>query len=179
VDSHRNTQIGTKHYSEGNAVFSACGQYRYVLERRWSRRYGRAQSIAFIGLNPSTADATHNDPTIRKCMTYAARWGFSHMYMVNLFAWRATHPKDLIQTGHPIGDENDQYLDTTIANSAKIIACWGEHGIHRDRAAEIRSKFSRRLYCLKTNNSGEPAHPLYLPAKLNPVKLRTQRRLAT
>lgn len=91
--------------------------------------------------------------------------------MVNLFAWRATDPKDLKHAVNPIGDENDHFIENAVARSSMVVACWGEHGRLFNRASEIRAHYSRRLHALKVNQSGEPAHPLYLPATLRPVKL--------
>lgn len=153
------------------AAFSRCNRYRYRLERAWDKRISRQSTVAFVGLNPSTADANKDDPTIRKCTAYAQRWQYKKLIMVNLFAWRATDPIDLLAADEPIGKLNNRHLDEAIAQSALVLACWGEHGTLLNRSAEFRQQYARRLYCLKTNASGEPTHPLYLPATLRPVKL--------
>ena len=75
----------------GTALFSGCGQYRYRLTRTW----GPAAHVVFIGLNPSTADAALDDPTIRRCSAFARSWGFDGLIMLNAWAFRSTHPPAL------------------------------------------------------------------------------------
>jgi len=162
---------------KSTAVLSPCNKYRYQLRRYWGKRPSRQSTVVFVGLNPSTADATADDPTIRKCIAYARAWQFNSLIMVNLFAWRATDPNLLHQSKDPIGKQNDTYITAAVANASLIIACWGEHGSFMNRADELRSQYPRRLHCLKTNASGQPSHPLYLPASLTPVKLTKARPL--
>jgi len=155
-----------------NAIMSSCDRYRYQLERNWSKRSSRYSTVVFIGLNPSTADATQDDPTIRKCIAYAQAWQFKKLLVVNLFAWRATNPNELLTARNPVGKLNDKYVDEAISRSALVVACWGEYGTIMRRSDDLRTRYQRRLMCLNTNQSGEPTHPLYLPATLTPVKLR-------
>lgn len=155
-----------------DAIISPCKQYRYQLERSWSEQTSRNSTVVFIGLNPSTADLTKDDPTIRKCMTYAQAWQFKKLVMVNLFSWRTTNPNELMQAKNPVGRLTDKYLDEAVSRSALVVACWGEYGTFLGRSDDIRARYQRRLSCLSTNQSGEPTHPLYLPATLTPVKLR-------
>lgn len=154
-----------------NAIFSPCKRYRYLLQRSWSQKASRHSTVTFIALNPSTADAIHDDPTIRKCIAYARAWQFKTLIMVNLFAWRATDPKELLKVKNPIGALNNHHIDEAVKRSAQVVACWGEYGSLMNRASDLRARYPRRLKCLRTNNSGEPTHPLYLPASLTPVKL--------
>jgi len=154
------------------ATFSNCKRYRYQLERSWAKRISRRSTVTFIGLNPSTADAFNNDPTIRKCIAYAQDWQFKKLIMVNLFGWRATDPTELLNVSNPVGKLNDHYLDEAVTHSSLVVACWGEPGTLLGRSEAIRSRYARRLQCLRTNQSGEPTHPLYLPATLKPRKLR-------
>lgn len=154
------------------AIISPCKRYRYQLERSWSKRPSRNSTVVFVGLNPSTADATHDDPTIRKCIAYAQAWQFKKLVMVNLFGWRATNPKELLTAKNPVGRLNDKHLDEAILRCALVIACWGEHGAILSRSDDLRTRYPSGLMCLRTNQSGEPTHPLYLPATLTPVKLR-------
>lgn len=154
-----------------SAIFSKCNRYRYELQRCWSKPVSKKSTITFIGLNPSTADATVDDPTIRKCIAYAQKWGYSRMLMVNLFAWKATDPASLLDAADPIGSLNDHYIKRAVNRSSMVIACWGEQGVLLNRASELRGRYPRRLRCLKVNRSGEPTHPLYLPAALAPVRL--------
>src|SRR5437588_2477108 len=93
--------------SRGSAVFSPDGRYRYLL----TRRLGRSRRVAtFIMLNPSTADAINNDPTIRKCVGFARRWGCGLLQVVNLFALRATEPRVLRAAADPVGPENSRWI---------------------------------------------------------------------
>ena len=89
------------------AIFSGCRTYRYTLWRSWDRDKG---DVMFIGLNPSTADETLNDPTVRRCINYAKSWGYGGIYMANMFAFRATDPKEMKQAKDPIGYRNDFWL---------------------------------------------------------------------
>ncbi len=85
-----------------NAHLSICRRYRYALLRRW----GEGKNAMFIGLNPSTADETADDPTIRRCVSFAKAWGFGGLCMANLFAYRATNPADMLMQADPIGPDN-------------------------------------------------------------------------
>ncbi|MEP0894347.1 DUF1643 domain-containing protein [Leptolyngbya boryana FACHB-1624] len=86
----------------------------------------------FVGLNPSTADETHDDPTIRRCTKFAKDWGYSGLCMTNLFAYRATDPKEMIASVDSIGLENDQYLLEYAARAGIVVAAWGNHGTHHN-----------------------------------------------
>ena len=94
-------------YSRTGAEFDPTGAYRYSLWREWD---ARAPAVAFVMLNPSTADAARDDPTIRRCASFARSWGYGSLEVVNLFAYRASEPKRLRQTPDPIGPANDDYL---------------------------------------------------------------------
>lgn len=91
------------------AGISECGTYRYWLCREWSPGL---DSLVWLMLNPSTADATQDDPTIRRCMGFARRWGYGGITVVNLYAYRATNPRDLLTAADPVGPENDRYCPT-------------------------------------------------------------------
>jgi len=103
------------------AIISPCKRYRYQLERSWSKRCSKKSTVVFIGLNPSTADSNNDDPTIRKCMAYAQAWRFKKLVMVNLFAWRATDPEELLRTKNPVGKLNDKHLDEAVSQSASAV----------------------------------------------------------
>ena len=107
----------------GSAVFSACGRWRYRLTRQWNS----GPQVVFIGLNPSTADAMLDDPTIRRCMDFARRWGFHGLTMINAFAFRSTDPRQLLATPDPIGPQNNRIIRNTCRNAPLIIAAWGNH----------------------------------------------------
>jgi hypothetical protein len=123
-----------------------------------------------IGLNPSTADETLDDPTIRRCVGFAKRWGFSGLSMTNLFAWRDTQPAGMKAAVDPVGPDNDGWLLNCASGAGRIIAAWGNHGSHlgRDRAV-VRLLAGGELLCFQMNEDGSPAHPLYMPGDINPI----------
>ncbi len=139
------------------ATISPCRLYRYDLWRRWSDD----SFCLFIGLNPSTADETADDPTIRKCVAYSKRWGYGALCMVNLFAFRATQPKDMLAAQDPVGPDNDLTLATLSKRAGIVVAAWGNDGGHQGRDKQV-VKMIPHLYCLKLNKDGSPSHPLYL-----------------
>ena len=149
---------------EKDADFSPCRKYRYALWRIWGRITGYAM---FIGLNPSTADETDDDPTIKRCIAYAKDWGYSGLCMTNLFAYRATKPKDMKAAADPIGPDNDQWLRDAGSQASIIIAAWGCDGSYLDRDKAVREMFPTLHYLRLTNK--QPWHPLYLPKDLKPT----------
>lgn len=152
-----------------SAVLSSDGGlYRYSLRRTWEP--GVAHAL-FIMLNPSTADATVDDPTIRRCMGFAAEWGLGGIYVANLYAYRATKPADLWRATDPVGPDNDQwlhalYVRTRFENGA-VIAAWGANA-KPDRVAAVCSSLGP-LDCLGVTKAGAPRHPLYLRADATPT----------
>ena len=151
-------------FTKTSANFSRCRQYRYALHRYWDESLG---GLLLIGLNPSTADATHNDPTIRRCIGFARDWGFGSLCVANLFAYRATYPSDLKAAADSIGPRNNTWLRRLAREADLVVAAWGNDGRHLNRAAEVR-KMLPDLHCIRMNSIGEPAHPLYLPKHLQP-----------
>lgn len=149
------------------ANFSRCRRYRYALWRTWD---AALPEVMIIGLNPSTADATRNDPTIRRCIGFARDWGFGAVRVTNLFAWRATHPRELRVAADPVGPRNDQWIRRTARRCDLVVAMWGNDGVLMGRSSRVRAMLAERLSILRLNASGEPAHPLYLPKDLQPVK---------
>ncbi|MBY6204900.1 DUF1643 domain-containing protein [Halomonas denitrificans] len=147
------------------ARFSRCRRFRYLLWREWAPE---RPSVMMIGLNPSTADAQRDDPTIRRCIGFARDWGFGAVKMLNLFAFRATYPRDLKAAADPVGPRNDRWLKSVARDSARVVACWGNDGRFMDRSRHVRSLLGNRLEVIRLNASGEPAHPLYLPRELRP-----------
>lgn len=141
--------------------------YRYLLWRQWA---GTDRLVLFVALNPSTADERQDDPTIRRCKGYASDWGATGFMVANLFAYRATLPADLLTAVAPIGPQNDQLLVEVAKLSTLVIACWGNHGTHQGRSDAVR-RLLPSLHSLRTNKTGEPCHPLYLPAGLKPIPL--------
>lgn len=147
--------------AEKTAVLSQDGFYRYSLGRRW----GEGKPVTWIMLNPSTADAEEDDPTIRKCIGFTKRLGQNALEVVNLFAIRATHPNDMKRHSAPIGPDNDGYIIDACTRSSLVICAWGKHGRFRNRDQNvIRVLHSLCIdrYCLSLNGDGTPAHPLML-----------------
>ncbi|NUT75044.1 DUF1643 domain-containing protein [Pseudomonas sp. C1C7] len=153
------------------AILSEDRVYRYFLSRQWGIS---GKKIAFIGLNPSTADAENDDPTIRRCIAFAKAFGGTSLSMVNLFAHRATNPSELLIAKDPVGPDNDYWLEKTILSSDLVIAAWGNHGSLLDRNKLIENKYSNYLYALAITKQGMPGHPLYLRSEVTPVRYYSQ-----
>lgn len=147
---------------KNTAKFSKCRKYRYALWRTWdeSKDY-----VMFVGLNPSTADETTDDRTLQKCINYSKSWGSGGVCMANLFAFCAINPSDMKAAKYPIGSENNKWLKNLAKNAGLVVAAWGNHGSYLGRSKQV-VKLLPKMYCLKMNNSGEPAHPLYQGANL-------------
>ena len=147
-----------------DACFSRCGTYRYALWRRWAA----GPQVLFVMLNPSTADKQRDDPTIRRCIGFAARWGYGAVAVGNLFAFRTPSPDVLRQAAHPVGRANDRWLERLAAESSRLIAAWGNDGALLGRDAQVRELLGP-LYALALTRRGQPRHPLYLPGRAEPV----------
>jgi hypothetical protein len=144
------------------ADISDDGRYRYALGRRWEEG-GRA--VTFVMLNPSTADAEQDDPTIRRCIGLARGWGYNALTVLNLFAYRATDPAELAKVGVlAVGPRNDDYLRRHVEVGRPMVAAWGAHRMARQRAAAVTSRLGIRWWCLGTTKDGSPRHPLYVRA---------------
>ena len=145
-------------------------RYRYWL-RRCVCEVDNSRYLLFIMLNPSTADATKNDRTIRKCIGFAQRWEFGVLEVVNLFALRATDPYELRPEPEPIGPINDAEIEAAARRANKIVCAWGNDGAYLNRSTALRELLSSyRLHYLKFNNIGEPRHPLYIRGTTLPVR---------
>jgi hypothetical protein len=143
------------------AVFSPCQIYRYRLERRWSTDGDR--TVLWVMLNPSTADAKQDDPTVRRCVGFSQAWGYDRLIVCNLFALRATNPKELIECNEPIGEMNDHYISTAARKADLIVAAWGAHHMAVGRGESVLSFLPRPVLCLGvTRVLGAPRHPLYV-----------------
>lgn len=149
------------------AKFSSCRAYRYSLWRTWGPIVNDSQVVVFIGLNPSTADETTDDPTIRRCIGFAKRWGYGGIVMTNLFAFRATDPKAMKAAAAPVGPMNDSVLIEEADKAGLVVAAWGTHGTHNRRAEAVRS-FLKGLHHLGLTKDGHPRHPLYLKGDIQP-----------
>ena len=145
-----------------DAIITDCGKYRYALSRNWG---AGEEFVCFIMLNPSTADAKKDDPTIRRCVSFARTWGYSNLEVVNLFAWRTPYTGDFRGVADPVGPDNSGYLLDAMSRATIVIAAWGGLELARPRAQEVRqmaAQIRQRLYCLGVTKSGGPRHPLYV-----------------
>jgi hypothetical protein len=148
------------------AIFSDCRKYRYLLTREFAEDEGR---VCFIMLNPSTANQTEDDATIRSCTRFAGKLGFGSLWVVNLFAFRSTDPENLNFTFDPIGPDNNKHIMRAVRRSDLVVAAWGKEHVHiKRRAAAVKKlifKSDRKIYCLGKTKDGSPRHPLYLSYK--------------
>jgi hypothetical protein len=164
----------------GTAVISPCGLYRYRLTREIS---SALKSCLFIMLNPSTADASEDDPTIRRCIGFAKAWECGTLVVVNLFAFRATSPKDMMASCDPVGPENHTHVVDAADSVARqneafgpehagpIICAWGVGGSYLDQGQTVRGWLEREGLLplhLGVTKAGHPKHPLYLPKDTEP-----------
>jgi hypothetical protein len=144
------------------AVFSADGTYRYLLVRRWATG---PPTMTFLMLNPSTATAAADDPTIRRCIGFARREGCSALAVVNLFGLRATDPRELSGHADPVGPANDRLIWETCEPGRLVVAAWGVFGRLAGRAETVTGLLAERgvdLMCLGVTKNGAPRHPLYV-----------------
>lgn len=159
-----------------NAILSIDQKYRYSLTRDLGM-VGEG-ACCFVMLNPSTADATQDDQTIRRCIGYARSFGCWRLEVVNLFAYRSTDPNLLYGMSRDVavGPENDWHIRAACLGSRIVVCAWGNHGSLFGRATEVLAIIRGRgatPMALKINNkSQQPAHPLYLraDAKFTPYK---------
>ena len=160
------------------AQFNEERTHRYTLLRHWS---GNKPPVNLLMCNPSTADENVLDPTVKRCLDYAQRWGYGSLWVTNLFAFRSTEPEGLFDVNDPVGDENDYYIQFTAnfcyERGGLTVCAWGSIPILRRilpiRAQQVKDMLRHsgaiQLYCLKQNKDGQPAHPLYLPKTLTPI----------
>jgi hypothetical protein len=180
-------------YVRSYADISPCGRYRYLLEREWRGTHdrknwkwqgfkdgagfdvGHPKSAMFIMLNPSTADGEVDDPTIRRCVGFAKAWKYEALAVVNLFAYRATNPKELFKPGAAIhAPRNQQAIERAACDTGVIVCAWGAHGGWGEQDEVVRGWLSgRRLHALGFTKDGHPKHPLYLPADAKLVPMRS------
>jgi hypothetical protein len=146
-----------------SATFSICRAYRYTLTRQWSD----GPTCVFIGLNPSTADETKDDPTIRRCVKFAQSWGHGKLVMLNAYAYRATDPVVMLKQADPFGADNYPTLEDQCKDAEIVVAAWGNNidALHERR---VLRAINREVYCLKKTNKGHPWHPLYVKGDTKP-----------
>ena len=158
------------HKMKGTASFDRSKRYRYTLHRRW--RQG-ARQLCFCMLNPSTADATKNDPTVRRCIGYAMDWGFDALEVVNIFAFRSTDPAGLLNVSDPIGVRNTRAIVRAASRAEFTVAAWGVHGAIGGRGDAVLRRLcpDHDVRCLGLTREGHPKHPLYLPRTAQPIPI--------
>lgn len=155
------------------AIISDCGNYRYRLWRIWNEEKPK---VLFIMLNPSTADEVENDRTIRKCIRFANGWGYGGLYVGNLFAYRSTDPKHLLEVENPFGENNNDHLMEMSAYCKVMVCAWGNQKILDQLSPDkdfINNLDITKKY-IELSLGGTPKHPLYLKSdsKLNGFKPR-------
>ena len=136
--------------AQSSALYSDCGAYRYALTRCWDAAGAR---LLYIMLNPSRASERVNDPTVERCERRARQLGFGAFRVVNLFAWRATDPRDLKTAETPVGADNPGALAEGADWADTVLAAWGIHGAH------LRGRSPHHLGLCR---NGHPRHPLYV-----------------
>lgn len=150
--------------SRTGATFSHCQNYRYSLWRIWNV-VDNPKMACLILLNPSTADATKNDPTIERCSRRFKKLGYDGIYVVNIFAFRATDPKVMKNQDDPFGPKNEEAILECAKASDLVVCGWGTHGDWRNRSSHISELLRRNgilAKCLGKTKSGQPKHPLYI-----------------
>jgi hypothetical protein len=148
------------------------GPYRYDLWRTW-HAVPELAICAWVMLNPSTADCTMDDATVRRCVAYSRRWGFQGMVIRNLFALRSRDPRGLLAADDPVGPDNDLWLTERLTGVHRVVVAWGTGRIPSlggrwRHVAEMLA--DRHPVCLRTARDGQPVHPLYQRADLTPVR---------
>ena len=176
----KDTPLGFADLPEGivftsGATFSDDRRYRYLLWRTWDNKRPK---VAFCMLNPSTADALHNDPTVERCERRAHDWKYGGLIVVNLFALRSTDPNALYAANDPAGPENFDAIVLALKASTMFVCGWGNHGKHLNMGETVLRRihefYPGRAHALRLNSDGSPAHPLYLPYSAVPAKISTR-----
>lgn len=154
-----------------DAYIDSTKKYRYLLTRKWDTK---KPDVTFIMLNPSTADAFEDDPTIINCCKLSKEWGLGGIEVINLFAYRSSKPDELKKALDPIGPENNEHIIKAIKSSSLTIAAWGNHGTFLNRDKEVIDLVNNYcdLYCLLVNKTGCPTHPKNLSVDIKPVKFK-------
>ena len=155
------------------ATISDDNMYRYTLSRIWDEN---KDLVMFLMLNPSTADDKVNDPTIRRCINYAKSWNYGGVLVTNLFAYRSTYPKKLLEISDPIGPENLNYLENLNERVSMCVCSWGK-SLTVDKLLKKFPNYkplskinSHKLRYLELSKDGTPKHPLYLKKDILPNK---------
>lgn len=156
----------TNHWTERGADISKDGLYRYRL---WRARGRMGNTMVFVMLNPSTADGTVDDATIRRCLFFAERQGAVRIEVVNLYAWRSTAPKQLLKVADPVGPSNDSVIAAVFDDADVLVFAWGGFRVPSkdERVREVvfhaRDRAHVEPLCFGFTKDGSPKHPLYEP----------------
>ncbi len=170
-----------KEGKQGLAIFDNDNRYRYVLLRRL---HNEGSILHFCMLNPSIADQDQDDPTIRRCMGFARRWGYALLVVTNIFAFRAGDPRMMAVESDPVGRLNDHYIQANVEACHRTIVAWGDWGLVKaatyrgSRGPEVLDLLSLHgltIYHLGLTQKGQPKHPLYLRADTEPVEWKWDR----
>lgn len=151
------------------AIYSDCENYRYALTRIWQPK---GRKVLFVMLNPSTATEVQNDPTVERCERRARALGFGAFRVCNIFAWRATDPKNMRAQTDPVGPENDTAILAGCDWADEVVCAWGTHGEHLGRGAKVEHLMRATnlpLSHLGLSKAGHPKHPLYIAYAVQPM----------
>ena len=145
------------------AILSDCQRFRYRLSRHW----GGGPYLLFVMLNPSTTDGEVDDATIRRCIGFAQRAGYGGFDVVNLYAYRATKPRELRLAGYPVGADNDKHILNAATACAAYCLAWGANAHELERPSQVLPllrQTGKPIFCLRITSKGQPEHPLMLPS---------------
>jgi hypothetical protein len=143
-------------------IFSSDRRYRYLLRHTWEPLFA-PKFCTWIGLNPSVADETQLDPTLRRIRAFSASAGYNGFIMTNLFGLVSTDPDQLYTVDDPVGPENDRYILQAATETRKVVAAWGILGGHQKRCQTVLKMLTCfDVMCLKETKEGYPIHPLYV-----------------
>lgn len=163
----------TRHHIKGDApsvaVYSDCENYRYALTREWDKS---GRKVMFVMLNPSKATEVQNDPTIERCERRARALGYGGFRATNIFAYRATDPRDMRAAKNPEGPDNENQLVEGACWADDVICAWGTHGAHMGQGKRIERllrETGRPLLHLGLSKAGHPKHPLYIAYAQRPI----------
>jgi hypothetical protein len=153
-------------------VFSPDRKYRYLLKHMYRPAFAR-KLCTWIGLNPSVANETRLDPTLRRIQRFSDAWGYGGFIMTNLFALVSTDPKQLYAEADPVGPETDRYILQAVRETDLVIAAWGAIGSLKNRCAYVLELLATvQLSCVGTTKEGYPCHPLYVASDTGPIRYR-------
>ena len=150
------------------AEFSIDGKHRLSLYREWDIN---KPSVMFIGLNPSTANATSDDPTIRRVIAMADSWGFGSVYMMNLFTFISTDPKKLNIKNGNLPESNTRLIESSNKCTCVVFA-WGNFEV-MGRDKEVKKMYPYAM-ALHINKNGSPKHPLYVKSDTQLIRFNQQ-----